>query len=122
MKHKRIISFARRMRREPTPAEEFFWEKVRRRDLGGYKFLRQYIISHQNLVAKSHYFIADFYCAKAKLIVEIDGGYHKDQKEEDKLREEIISSKGFRVIRFTNEEVLKNWEGVEDMLLKQLTC
>ena len=122
MKHKRIISFARRMRREPTPAEEFFWEKVRRRDVLGYKFLRQYIITHQIQGAKTQYFISDFYCAKAKLIVEIDGGYHKNQEEEDAIRDEIISSKGFKVIRFTNEEVLGDWGKVERVLLKQLTC
>jgi len=108
------------MRKEPTPAEKFFWEKVRRRRIGGKKFLRQYLVSHLNVPNRRHYFIADFYCAKARLIVEIDGGYHQQQEAYDRYRERILIEKGFRVIRFKNKEVMENWAEVEKKLEKAL--
>ena len=80
------------------------------------KFLRQYIIPHNEDPKKTHFFIADFYCAKARLIVEIDGGYHEEQEDYDLYREGVLLRKGFRVIRFKNEEVLEDWEGVERRL------
>ncbi|MEL6254773.1 MAG: endonuclease domain-containing protein [Bacteroidota bacterium] len=120
MKHKKVVSFARRMRKEPTVAEKFFWYKVRNRSFDGHKFLRQYVISYDKPLKQKAYFIADFYCAKAKLIVEIDGKYHLNQQAYDQRREEILRGMAFRVIRFTNEEVLSDWEKVETVLHSHL--
>jgi len=92
-------------RKNQTDAESIFWEALRGKQLEGYKFRRQHVIDE---------FIVDFACLSRKLIVEVDGGYHKDPKiqEADKLRTEILESFGYKVIRFTNEEVIGNIEDV----------
>jgi len=85
----------------------FLEKKERRRQFMGYKFLRQHPVFYE-YYGKRKFFIADFYCHELKLVVEIDGGIHEKQKDYDRLRSEILESqKGLRVIRFNNEEVLK---------------
>ncbi|MGH6889851.1 MAG: endonuclease domain-containing protein [Rhizomicrobium sp.] len=93
---------AQRMRRLPTEAEKKFWW-VRDRRLGGYKFKRQHPIGH---------YIADFVCVEAKLIVELDGGQHAEQRESDAARERFSESEGFRTGRYWNPEFLKNQDAV----------
>jgi len=116
MNYSRILEYARELRKNQTKAEKYFWRVVRNRKFQGYKFNRQFIIEHE-----SHsFFIADFYCHEKKLIVEIDGDVHRAQVEYDKIREEILQDLGFRIIRFKNEEVLKNWSGVDEQLAKAL--
>ena len=100
---------AKELRKESTPAEKVLWDRLRNRQLGGYKFRRQAPMGHV---------IADFYCAECKLIVEIDGDIHDFQLEKDKLRTEEIESFGYRVIRFRNEEVLSNIETVLNKILE----
>jgi isoleucyl-tRNA synthetase/very-short-patch-repair endonuclease len=92
----------REKRQNPTPAEKIMWEKLRAKKTG-YKIRRQHAIGH---------FIADFVCISAKLVIEIDGGYHQHQQEYDTFREEELKYMGFDTIRFTNEEVLKDAEKV----------
>ena len=94
-----IQYFAREMRREPTEAEALLWERLRGRRLNGWKFRRQY--SYER-------FILDFYCADAKLIVEIDGAIHLTSKQQiyDRERTIWLEVSGFELIRFTNEQVL----------------
>lgn len=87
------------------------WERLRGRQLGGFKFRRQ---------APMGRFIADFYCAERKLIVELDGGIHDFQLEADQLRTEEMESFGYRVIRFKNEQVEKDIESVLSSILT--TC
>lgn len=89
---------AKRMKKNPTQAEQVLWELLRRKNLG-VSFKRQYVISQ---------YIADFVCLQCKLVVEIDGGYHLDaeQKQEDEQRTAALNSMGFTVIRFANEEVM----------------
>ncbi len=65
-----------------------------------------------------HFFIADFYCHETKFVIEIDGGIHETQKEYDKMREQIINLLGFRVIRFSNDEVLCHIKDVVEKLKK----
>ena len=91
---------AESMRKNPTEAESAMWEMLRGKNLEA-KFRRQHIIGD---------YIVDFVCLDSQLVVEIDGGYHNDpeQKELDRQRTGFLQSKGFSVLRFTNEEVLGN--------------
>ncbi|MEP5612252.1 MAG: endonuclease domain-containing protein [Cyclobacteriaceae bacterium] len=113
MKHNQILLYARELRKNQPRAEKFFWAQVRNRRLRGLKFNRQFIIEHES----RSYFIADFYCHEYKLIVEIDGGIHKQQVEYDKIREDILVEMGYDIIRFSNEEILRRWSEVEEKLL-----
>jgi very-short-patch-repair endonuclease len=82
------------MRREPTPAEQKLWQKLRHKQLLGFKFRRQHVIDR---------FIVDFYCGEGRLVVEVDGGVHQYTEEEDAIRQEFLESLGLRVVRFRNE-------------------
>jgi very-short-patch-repair endonuclease len=95
----KLKPLAREMRCEPTPAENILWQQLRNRNLQGIKFRRQHVIER---------FIIDFYCDEFKLVIEVDGEIHQYTLEEDMLRQEYLESLGLRVIRFTNEQVLKN--------------
>ena len=108
----RLIEEAKRMRKEPTEAEAALWELLRDKKLGD-KFRRQHLIDD---------FIVDFVCLSKNLVIEVDGGYHNDltQKEYDEQRTLFLNEKGFRVIRFTNEEVLSNTEAVLKEIKEEL--
>ena len=101
--------FARRLRIDSTEAERLLWQRLRNRQLGGNKFRRQVTIGP---------FIVDFACIDACLIVEIDGGQHSEER--DAARTAFLQSKGYRVIRFWNNEVLENTEGVLQSILMEL--
>ena len=123
MTYKEVREKARFLRSNQTEAELFFWSKVRRRQVSGFKFNRQFVIQHtfmRNAIRK--YFITDFYCHELKLIVEIDGGYHDKlrQKEYDQARENKLTELGFRVIRYKNNQVLNHWETVLIDLSKKM--
>jgi 5-methyltetrahydrofolate--homocysteine methyltransferase len=83
----------------PTPAEDVLWQTLRGRRLNGLKFRRQHAVDR---------FIVDFYCGKPKLIIEIDGEVHLNNPPRDAERTKILQALGFRLIRFTNDEVLDN--------------
>ncbi len=93
------------LRNNSTYAEVYFWQQVKSRQLEGRKFRRQTSIGS---------FVVDFYCPEEKLVVELDGDVHFNEEaiEYDKERTEYIESLGLRVIRFENNEVLKNTEFV----------
>jgi len=110
-KVERNRTFARTMRRIPTEPEKLFWSRVRDRRLGGYKFKRQMAIGS---------YIADFACVERKLIIELDGGQHADRKEYDEKRDAFLRSKGFRIIRVWNIDLLQNIDGVMEMLSVEL--
>jgi very-short-patch-repair endonuclease len=116
MKYRDILAFARLLRRNQTPAEIFFWNRVRNRGLFEKKFKRQFIIQHAEILGEKKYYIADFYCHEKLLVVEIDGKIHLQQQELDFIREEKLKFLGFIVVRFTNEEVLGDWQGVKRKL------
>lgn len=99
---------AKEMRHTPTPAEARLWRILRARRLAGYKFRRQHPIGR---------FIADFYCAAARLIVEVDGPSHDNQLEYDQERTDWLEAHGYHVIRFTNQQVLKNEGAVARAIL-----
>ena len=90
-------SRAKEMRRVPSITEKEFWNEVRDRKLGGYKFRRQYLIGP---------FIADYVCVEKKVIVELDGVVHKDRVGYDRARDEFMRDRGYRVIRLKNEDFL----------------
>ncbi|MBL8642402.1 MAG: endonuclease domain-containing protein [Rhodospirillaceae bacterium] len=94
---------ARRLRRSQTEAEALFWARVRARQLHGAKFKRQCAIGD---------FIVDFLCFDARLIVELDGGQHADQVASDAEHTQKLEALGYRVLRFWNNDVLTNIEGV----------
>jgi very-short-patch-repair endonuclease len=107
-----ILRLARDHRHPLTPAEAKIWSKVRNRGLG-FKIRRQHPIWR---------FIVDFYCAEAKLVIEIDGDSHAepDQEEYDTARTKWLEERGYKVIRITNEDVHKH---LEDALKEiYLTC
>ncbi len=103
-----ILHHARRMRRKPTKAEKALWQKLRRRQLGDYKFRRQHPIGN---------FIVDFYCAETQLIVEVDGDVHAHQEAKDAERSADLEVQGYRVIRFWNGQVLQEMDSVLTMIL-----
>lgn len=112
----RIRALARKMRRNSTPAEGFFWEKVRDRRLFGLKINRQFIIICQITPSFKKFYIADFHCHQHQLIIELDGQIHLRQEAEDMLRTEHMVARGYKVLRFTNDQVLHHWDEVEQIL------
>ncbi len=98
-----VLGHSRGLRREATGAEHNLWFNLRRKSLFGLKFRRQYPIGG---------FIVDFCCLERRLVIELDGGQHAEQVAYDERRTRFLASKGFRVLRFWNNEVLTNMEGV----------
>ncbi|MDX1427582.1 MAG: vitamin B12 dependent-methionine synthase activation domain-containing protein, partial [Salegentibacter mishustinae] len=106
--------FAKKNRyNQPTEAETVLWESLKNKQLEGFKFRRQHIIGS---------YIADFVCLKKKLVVEVDGLIHQlpENKKSDKERTAWLKEHDFRVIRFTNKEVLTNLDQVLDKILRTL--
>ena len=102
---------AKAMRRNPTIAEKRLWEALRSRQLAGAKFRRQAPIGP---------FFVDFVAPSAKLIVEIDGGQHASESERDVARTRALKKDGYRVIRFWNNEVIDNLDGVLQTIFDNL--
>jgi very-short-patch-repair endonuclease len=107
-----LIMRARQMRQSPTPAETLLWQHLRKSRLAGYKFRRQHIIET---------FIVDFYCPAGRLVVEIDGGIHENQKDYDQIRETDLREMGYQVIRFENDIVLRKTHWVLKEILTALS-
>ena len=110
----------RSLRKNSTHAENIFWESVRNRKVLSCKFLRQHPVRF-TIDGKKRFFIADFYCAEHKLVVEIDGAVHERQKDYDELRTHIMNNKKIQVIRFMNEDVESNIGSVINTLKIVLT-
>lgn len=107
-----VTELCRKLRNNPTPAEKIIWECLRRRNINGKKFLRQFPIFIENGVGRRSFYIADFYCAECKLVIEIDGPIHLLKKEYDTNRDLVMREWGFDILRFTNDMVEKNLEMV----------
>lgn len=110
---KYLFDNAKLLRKKGTSAEQFLWIIIRNRKILGFKFRRQHPIK---------YFIADFYCHEAFLVIELDGNIHELEniKSYDQKREEIINSLGITVLRFTNDEVFSDIDNVIRTLEKHL--
>jgi len=107
-----ITELCRQLRNNPTPSEKIIWEHLRRRSINGKKFLRQFPIFITNGTGRRSFYIADFYCAEYKLVVEIDGPIHLLKKEYDANRDMVMKEWGFDILRFTNDMVEKELEMV----------
>ena len=116
MNKKRIIQFARELRKNQTPSEKILWNVLRNRKLDGKKFLRQHPLIYENMNdEKLSFFISDFYCAEHRLVLELDGKIHDFQKDYDAHRDKIINEMGIEVLRIKNEE-LKDIEKVKEKI------
>lgn len=107
-----LLENARKNRIDMTDGEEAMWSQLRNNQLG-VRFRRQHIIGD---------YIVDFVCLKKHLIIEIDGEYHysEEQQHEDEIRTQYLSGIGFRVIRFSNAEVIGNIESVVHRIKQEL--
>ena len=105
------LSKAHRLRRDMTDAERKLWSVLRNRQLEGAKFRRQQPIGP---------FIADFVCQQHRLIVEADGGQHSESIADDR-RTAFLESKGYRVLRFWNNDILSNLDGVAGVIAAALS-
>jgi very-short-patch-repair endonuclease len=94
---------ARALRRRMTDAERLLWRHLRNRELGGWKFRRQYPVGP---------FIVDFICVEKNIVIEVDGGQHAENEELDLQRSAYLNKMGYRVLRFWNNEVLQETEAV----------
>jgi very-short-patch-repair endonuclease len=102
---KQLKSLSQRLRRNMTDAENMLWLKLRRKQLKGYQFYRQKIIGK---------YIVDFYCPRANLVIELDGGQHYSEtgKAKDRARDDVLVEMGIKVLRFSDKDVFKNVGGV----------
>jgi very-short-patch-repair endonuclease len=95
-----ITEFCRELRQLETPAEKALWQHLRNRKLFDYNFLRQHPIFITNALGKNLYYIPDFYCHEAKLVIEADGPIHLLKKDYDKNPDEILLGLGLTTIRY----------------------
>ncbi len=105
------IARAQELRKRQTEAESLLWYVLRGRRLCGLKFRRQFPVEP---------FIADFACVEERLIVEIDGGYHDYTCADDQSRQQRLEQSGWKVLRFTNEDVLDDVEAVAIAIARHL--
>jgi very-short-patch-repair endonuclease len=114
----KIKTHVRELRQKQTDSEKLIWEMVRNRKLDGKKFLRQHPIIY-SYYKRPLYFVADFYCAEANLILEIDGMIHELQQEYDQQRDFVLKQRGLRVLRIKNDE-LKDLDHVKHKIINAL--
>jgi very-short-patch-repair endonuclease len=105
-------SHARQLRAKQTDAERLLWLRLRDRRLNGAKFRRQVPMGS---------YILDFVCMESKLVIELDGGQHAEQAHYDAVRTDFLKSQGYRVLRFWNNELLENEQGVLTTIVNELT-
>ena len=97
------ITFARQLRRQQTDAENMLWSRLRAHRLFGLKFRRQQPMGS---------YVVDFFCPEKMLIVELDGGQHQDRAGYDQARDDWLKSEGYTVLRYWNNELMCNLDGV----------
>jgi very-short-patch-repair endonuclease len=106
------IQAAKLLRENMTKCERILWERLKGKQIDGFRFRRQHPID---------FFIADFYCHPARLVVEIDGGIHKKKKDYDEGRTTEMEKYGIKVIRFSNDQIITNLDYVIDIIKKTVT-
>ena len=104
---KRLKPLARQMRREPTIAEQMLWQHLRKRQVQGAKFRRQFAIDR---------FIVDFCSLETRLIIEVDGPVHQYTQAHDAIRQQFLEHLGFELLHFENAEVLADLATVLEMI------
>jgi very-short-patch-repair endonuclease len=102
---KQLKALSQHLRKNMTDAENRLWLKLRRKQLKGYQFYRQKIIGK---------YIVDFYCPKANLVIELDGGQHYSEtgKAKDRTRDDVLTEMGIKLLRFSDRDVFENIGGV----------
>jgi len=108
---KDFANIARGLRKDATEAEKVLWQRLSSRQMEGFKFRRQQPIGQ---------YIVDFVNFRKKLIIELDGGQHKIQKVKDKKRDNWFEEQGFKVLRFWNNDVFENLEGILEVVREML--
>ena len=109
MKKQISLDRSKELRKKQTPTETIIWNHLRNRELKDFKFRRQHVIEP---------YIVEFVCFQLNLIIEIDGGQHMDAVDYDQKRDSFLKSKGFKILRYWNNDVYNNIEGVlEDIWL-----
>ena len=108
-----LKQYSRQLRENMTDAERQLWSKIRMKQLKGCQFYRQKPIGD---------YIVDFFCPRAKLVIEVDGSHHLvgESIEYDRIRDEYLRGFGLRVLRFTNTDVLTRIEGVVDSIIENM--
>ena len=101
---------AKQLRGTMTRAEVILWQRLRAKQMCGLRFRRQEPLGN---------FIADFFCAQARLVIELDGGSHDGRAAQDAQRDEILRNEGYTVLRFSNEQVLHDLTGVLEIIESQ---
>ena len=105
-------TFARQLRRHSTDAERLLWRHLRGRRLKGFKFRRQVPLGA---------YVPDFVCYEPRVVVELDGGQHVEQRAYDDRRDAWLASQGFRVLRFPDNYVLMNITGTLETIWRALS-
>ena len=103
----KAINRARELRNNLTDAERVLWRHIRLRQLGGHKFRRQRPVGP---------YIVDFICLEKRVVIEVDGGQHSEQKAYDDKRSAWLRSEGFTVLRFWDQEVLTQIDNVKEFI------
>ena len=107
----KITTIARKLRKNPTKAENLLWQRLRNRQLEGFKFRRQQPVGP---------YVVDFVNFEKKIVIEIDGGQHAILKEKDKNREAWLNAEGFEVMRCWNNDVFENLDGIVEAIRDKL--
>ncbi len=106
----RLRAICRKLRRESTIPERILWGLLRNRQLGDLKFRRQQVIGR---------YVVDFYCDEVKLVIEVDGESHTYTEAKDRARQRELESRGLNMIRFLNDDVLRDLEAMGLEILRQ---
>jgi len=111
--NKNLKDHSRTLRKNMTDAERLLWSRIRRKQLKGHQFYRQKIIGS---------YIVDFFCPKTKLIIELDGSQHYEEKvmKRDKRRDAYLKNLGLKVLRFSDRDVFKNLNGVLQKIFENI--
>lgn len=110
---KKLVNTARNLRKETTDVERYLWGYLRKNQLEGYKFRRQQPIGK---------YIMDFVSFKRKIAIEVDGGQHAIESARDRRRDKWLREEGFEVLRFWDNDVFRNIEGVLEVIRNKLLC
>jgi len=111
--NKNLKKYAGKLRKDMTETEQTLWSKIRNKQLKGYQFYRQKILGD---------YIIDFYCPKANLVIELDGGQHYSNKgmQKDRIRDNYLVSLGLKALHFSDKEVFENLTGVLERIWENL--
>ncbi len=103
----KMTALGKVLRKRPTDAEKLLWKQLRLKQIEGFKFRRQQPIDN---------YIVDFVCFEKRIVIEVDGGQHATQSEDDIARDTYLRRQEFKVLRFWNNEVLQNINGVLEVI------